>query len=120
MKTIRTIGLLLSASVAVMGCSGADTVQHTTGAGHGGAGGTDSENSGGGGSEAEAGAGGSGAGTIIGTAGSDNNEGGAGGISNKCAGSASEAEFAPLDMFIMLDQSKSMDEDVGGQSRWTA
>jgi hypothetical protein len=39
-----------------------------------------------------------------------------------CAGSVSEAHLIPLDLFIMLDQSQSMDQAVGsaGDTRWTA
>jgi hypothetical protein len=39
-----------------------------------------------------------------------------------CAGSVSEARLIPLDLFIMLDQSSSMDSPVGTgtDTRWTA
>jgi len=51
----------------------------------------------------------------------DASTGGGGKGDASCAAQATKAEQLPLDIFIMLDQSASMDETVGtGGSKWTA
>jgi hypothetical protein len=71
-----------------------------------------------GGAEAEAGTGGSGtAGTFEFGGSSDGGEGG----SESCGGDSVEATPAPLDLFIMLDQSGSMNEIAEGTTtKWKA
>ncbi len=47
--------------------------------------------------------------------------GGTGGLDETCAGTSSKAQLTPLDVFIMMDQSGSMnDASGGGKSKWAA
>lgn len=42
------------------------------------------------------------------------------GVGGGCAGTTSKAEKIPLDMYIMLDKSGSMDESAGSGTKWDA
>lgn len=44
---------------------------------------------------------------------------GSGGIENTCVGTSSKAQLTPLDMYVMMDQSGSMNDPAsGGKSKW--
>ncbi|MCC6555434.1 MAG: VWA domain-containing protein [Polyangiaceae bacterium] len=46
--------------------------------------------------------------------------GGSTGVGGGCAATSSKAQKIPLDMYIMLDQSGSMDESAGSGTKWQA
>jgi hypothetical protein len=100
----RTLKLGLAAAViaALFGaaCSASNEGDSSSG----------SSESGGGGP----GAGGTGSGFTTGVGGSST------GIGGGCAATQSKAEKIPLDMYIMLDQSTSMDESAGSGTKWDA
>ena len=81
----------------------------------GGQGGASTSGQGGGSTSASSGGGGEGGGGLLLTVGA-----GSGGAP-ACAAQPYQAERRPLDMFLMLDQSKSMSEPTaGGASKWEA
>ncbi|NUP10072.1 MAG: hypothetical protein HOW73_28820 [Polyangiaceae bacterium] len=97
---IGSLGLVLAMAGA---CS--DDTSTSSGAGGQGGGGSDQ-------------AGGTG-GTNVGGAGGD--AAGGGGNPQECVGTSYTGQLRPLDLFIMLDQSGSMDTTVeGGLTRWQA
>lgn len=111
----RFVTRLAAAWALVFGLACGDDGNSTQGGApsDGGSGGTGAADgaSGGGGSTAD-GAGGSGAGFNI---------GGGGESFGECAGESVKGEKRPLDMYIMLDQSGSMTEEVsGGGDKWDA
>jgi hypothetical protein len=69
-----------------------------------------------GGSSANGGASGGGGNVIIGSGGSSS--GGSGQNGDACADQEYAGEQKPLDMYIMFDQSGSMNEAAGGDSKW--
>jgi hypothetical protein len=102
-------------------CSSATGNNTVAGGGSGGS----AAGTGSGGSGAGKGSGGSGFGGGSGNStGFDAGQGTGGdgtGTDGGCAGTATKAQQMPLDIFIMLDQSGSMDETVsGGSTKWDA
>jgi hypothetical protein len=104
MPKLASLAKVLLLGALVVSC-GPNKVGGDDTNGNGGDGGN-----GGGGGNGDGGGGGGGGGN-----------GDGGGFGSACATSSSKAQQTPLDLFIMLDQSKSMDETAtGGGSKWTA
>src|SRR5688500_12820532 len=113
-KRWLTLGLVTGGLSGLIAACGSGDGSSASNAGSGGAASsgasTSSQNSGTGGDDFGVGVTGPGAGPGTGTG---------GGAS--CAGEKSTAELIPLDLFIMLDSSGSMDEGTGdGNTKWEA
>src|SRR5262245_20350540 len=94
----------LALGVTAMGaCSASATRVDFTGAGGGASTGS-----------GKGGAGGNSAGSFVTSSGNGSGSGGA------CAATSSKGKLAPLDIYIMLDQSGSMSDPVPGGTKWTA
>ena len=124
MHRTRVLGLVgwVSACALVAACS-ANSGPDSTGSGANG------------GSSAASGSGATG-GMLVGGTGGGGNNGGTGNIGgfvgssgsgsgggpqrDACAASSHRGEQIPLDMYIMFDQSGSMDQEAGNTSRWNA
>ncbi|HVY44716.1 MAG TPA: VWA domain-containing protein [Minicystis sp.] len=103
-------GLGFVALAALAGCSASGSSNSSGGFGGG------STESGGGASRASGDTG-----TFVGSGGGLQSGTGTMGVGGGCAGTKSKAEQRPLDMYIMLDQSASMSEQVAGnQTKWQA
>jgi hypothetical protein len=113
---VTVLGALFA--LAVLGCNGNGT-DGSGGGNSGGAGnGTGTAQNGTGSSQGGSGSGTQSGGTFSSGTASDGTTTGVGG---GCATTTQQAQKIPLDMYIMLDQSGSMDSSVGaGMTRWTA
>ncbi len=118
-RALVTIASLLGLGVlgSTFGACSASNPTNTFGGG--GSGGAESAGTGNGtGTSNPSQADGTGGGDIVisvGTGGAGSGQGG----SASCAGDASKGEQLPLDMYIMLDQSLSMSDEVSGGTKWS-
>ncbi len=118
LSTLSPLALGALFAVGLLACSASTTDTGLGGSNSGGSGGsgngTGSFNSTGNGSGGTMSAGTFSGGTMSGGTMS-------GGVGGGCATTTQQAQKIPLDMYIMLDESGSMDLSVGGgQTRWTA
>jgi hypothetical protein len=115
LRTAATATVSVTLLILAVACSGSNGGSGFDNGGGGGGGGSGDNGGGAGGGGSSFGAGGGGSGTFGGDDGGENLGDAA------CASEKTTAQQEPLDMYIMLDQSGSMNDTVaGGGTKWQA